>query len=461
MMDKMYGMSLPLPEDIEKKKWAGDISGAMAAIEARLENPDLPQMLRARLLAEKERLPILLSQYPYPRAQAEEKLRELVPDLGPGEFDRLEAQGMVDFLYLNGEKRYFVRFHRSLVNGLPSLAARTLNPPKAENPFLDEMIARMKRDGRLAKKIRLRCVTSLCDEAFLTGQTYLVHLPIPALCAQQREIKLMNYDPMPVLIGPENAEQRTIAFREKLSLNRSFQVEYEYIQETAYVDLMNGPRPAAPIYPSEPPPTPEDVAAQEPQILFTPYLKSLAAELAGGKTEPVAIARSFYDFITTKVTYAFVRDYLQLDRLAEYCALHLKGDCGLQALLFIVLCRIAGIPARWQSGLSIDKDGAGAHDWAQFYVEPYGWLFCDCSFGGSAWRAGSKERWDFYFGNLEPMRMVANRVFEAPLQPEKQFLRADPYDNQAGEVECESRFFSLREAYADTSVLSVEDWEPA
>ncbi len=47
-------------------------------------------------------------------------------------------------------------------------------------------------------------------------------------------------------------------------------------------------------------------------------------------------------------------EYFLLDDIAEYCAVNQKGDCGVQALLFITLCRIVGIPARWQSGLSVN-----------------------------------------------------------------------------------------------------------
>ena len=50
----------------------------------------------------------------------------------------------------------------------------------------------------------------------------------------------------------------------------------------------------------------------------------------------------------------FARDYFQIDDLGEYCAVNRKGDCeALQAPLFILLCRVSGNPARWQSGLSV------------------------------------------------------------------------------------------------------------
>ena len=46
---------MPLPEDILKRKWAGDLDGAIRAIDTRLAGW-LPDMLRARLECEKERI---------------------------------------------------------------------------------------------------------------------------------------------------------------------------------------------------------------------------------------------------------------------------------------------------------------------------------------------------------------------------------------------------------------------
>jgi len=77
--------------------------------------------------------------------------------------------------------------------------------------------------------------------------------------------------------------------------------------------------------------------------------------------------------------YSFVRKYSTIINIPEYAALNFKGDCGIQALLFITLCRCVKIPAKWQSGLAVTPYHVGCHDWAQFYVEPYGWLFADPS----------------------------------------------------------------------------------
>ena len=193
-----------------------------------------------------------------------------------------------------------------------------------------------------------------------------------------------------------------------------------------------------------------------PHIVFTPYIKALTEELTAGLDNPVQKARAIYDFITKKVKYSYMRDYFGLENIAESCARSFRGDCGVQALLYITLCRCASIPSRWQSCLNAAPDSVGAHDWAESYIAPYGWFFVDPSFGGGANRAGLEERRLFYFGNLDPFRMVANREFQAEFTPPKVHWRADPYDNQTGEVEYEDRGLRYEE-YVRRQVMV--EWE--
>ena len=424
----VQALSLPLPEDILKRKWAGDLDGAARAIDLRLAQAELPAMLHQRLLCEKERLRRLPTQYPWDRAQALAKLRELAPDVSEEAFDRLELEGRVDFIYLKGEKRYFVRFHRTLMKAL-ALDGQQPNPA---SPWLDPMIARIKREGELARRITLKTSLSLAADRFVPGE-YLAQLPFPAASAQQSGIRLLSGDPDGV--GTADAEARTAYWRRRLTQWQDFRLTYSYVSHIRYADPLHQPAPDAPLYPDALPMTEADLAEEPPYLRFTPYLRALAAELTAGETTPVGRAWRIYEFVTTKVKYSFMRDYFQIDDLGEYAAVNLKGDCGLQALLFIALCRIVGIPARWQSGLSIDEKHAGSHDWAQFYLDGWGWLFADPSYGGGAHRNGSAERHAFYFGNVDPMRMVANRRFQAPLTPAMHTLRVDPYDNQSGELE--------------------------
>ena len=447
-------LSMPLPEDILKRKWAGDIMGALEAVELRL-GTQLPDMLRDRLLVERERLRRLPTQYPWNRAQALEKLQSLVPDVTDQELEALEKAGLVDFIYLNGEKRYFVRFHKTLAK-YPDMQRRMGATVDGRSPWLDPMIEKIRRDGSLGYRITLKSSVYVDEDSFVPG-VYRAWLPFPAVSAQQSGIALVEGEPD--LIAPETAPARTAYWEKRMDTREKLEMTYRYNSVIRYADPLHAPAPARALYPAALPPCADDLAEDGVYIRFTPYLRALASQLAQGAQTPCEKAWRFYEFVTTQVKYSFMRDYFQIDDLGEYCAVNLKGDCGLQALLFIILCRIAGIPARWQSGMSIDSDYVGSHDWAQFYLDGWGWLFADPSYGGGAYRNGSATRHAFYFGNLDPMRMVANRVYQAPLTPEIGHFRVDPFDNQSGEIERVGAeiAFTGREVDGDAELVSMEE----
>lgn len=423
-------LSMPLPEDILKRKWAGDLDGAVKAIDMRLEK-ELPDMLRERLICERERIRRLPTQYPWNRAEALSKLREIVPSVTDEQFDTWELEGRIDFIYMNGEKRYFVRCHRSITKH-PDLVRQAGREVRAENDWLDPMIHEIKAKGSLAKRITLETSIYVEKEDFVPGE-YLAHLPFPLEQAQQGEITLLQGDPDGMASG--NAPARTVHWKRVLEQWHEFKIRYSYVSCIKYADPLHQPVPEAPLYPNMTPPCEADLAESGAFIRFTPYLRRLANTLTADAASPVEKAWRIYEFITTKVDYSFMRDYFQIDHLGEYCAVNLRGDCGLQALLFINLCRIAGIPARWQSGMAVEPSYTGSHDWAQFYLDGWGWLFADCSYGGSAYRYGANERHAFFFGNIDPMRMASTCAYQAPLTPEIDTLRVDPYDNQGGEME--------------------------
>ncbi len=453
MKHDIASLQVGLPEDILKKKWAGDITGALEAIRARL-NQNLPALLRSRLILEQAILPRMAREYPHSRERALSLMREMIPDFSQEEFDALERDNWIDFLYVDGEKRYFVRFHRTLLKVHPDIARRAGAPLTPSSPLLDGAIREMKEKGSLTYRFRIRGTLKIENEAFVPGEIYRVHLPLPIVSAQTEKAELVFCTPAPLFILPENHPQRTVCFEETLHENKPFVVEYAYDCAMRYVDLKKPPESSSPVYPRCPAPAAEDLSELPPHIVFTPYIKSLAAGILAGEETPLEKARKIYDFVTTKVTYSFMRSYLTLESHAEYAAVNLKGDCGLQALLFITLCRAAGIPARWQSGLAAEPTSIGSHDWAQFYVQPWGWLFCDCSYGGAAWRKGNMERWDFYFGNLDPYRMAANSAYQAEFDPSKRHLRIDPYDNQTGECEISVRGLEGREIDTDYEMVS-------
>ncbi len=211
-------------------------------------------------------------------------------------------------------------------------------------------------------------------------------------------------------VASANVSARTASWSS--SSERSFSVTYRYHIDAAYCDIYGG---ALPVHPCMDAPLPEDISEDRPHIAFTPYLRQLTDRVIDGLEDPLDRARAIYDYLTQYIDYRYQPPYLLLGSIADDCAHSLRGDCGVMALTFITMCRIAGVPARWQSGLYVAPDSVGPHDWAEFYTPQTGWLNADVSFGSSARRMGEEWRRRHYFGNLDPWRMVANNRFQASL----------------------------------------------
>ena len=441
--DPIQSLSVPLPADVRRLISAGRLQEARERIHfylERLNRADGPlsgerQLRKSRLELELARLSQLPFEYPYSFSEALSLIRSRIPDFSEEEFCALEREGRAEPVFLDGQKRYPGRFLDTLLAVDPVLAGRAdpqlVRDMEDRGRFRDRTIRLLKEEGLLRYRIHLKAGLRVKDEYFEPGKEYLVHLPVPKECDPVSGVRILNTGHRPAFLGPADAPARTVAFRETPKKNDTFWVEYEYDSTVRYIqpdpDRVSDRLPDF------------DTGQQPPHIRFTPYLRELTAEVVGQEHNPLKKARRIYDFITSQVTYSYMPEYFLLDDIAETCAVSRKGDCGVQALLFITMCRIARIPARWQSGLSVTPASVGPHDWAQFFIPPYGWLYADLSFGGSAFRAGQMERRDFYFGNLDPFRMVANTAFQAPLFPPKAGLRADPYDNQVGECEIDGK----------------------
>ena len=452
VLDNMKALEYPLPEDVEKAKWCGDFERAHRLIQQRLASGKLPFALRARLELEREILRRLPEDYCVSEEEGLRIIREHIPDFSEEELQALEDSSAIDWIYVNGRPHFCYRFYETLEKVYPDIARRAGLPPESESvekKLLDETILQMREKGYAGRHIRLRASLRLDDGAFRPGEPLRVHMPIPAPAVNMRNVKILSHSPGEACIAPETAGQRTICFTGAPQENRPFTVEYEYDCVAEYKAL--DPEKVSPIQPDF------DTQEQAPHIRFTPFIRALCKELAAGETNPLLVARRFYDYCTTVVTYSYMREYFTITQIPEYAALGQKGDCGVQALLFITLCRCAGIPARWQSGLFVTPYHQGCHDWAQFYVAPYGWLFADCSFGGSAYRAGSQLRHQHYFGNLDPFRMAANCQFQWEFDPPKEQLRLDPTDNQRGEAEYPGRGLSRKELEASWELLEMKE----
>lgn len=453
-MEQLLFSQFGLPEDIRRCKESGHFAEAIRLIDLRLSQPGLNDALRGSLLFQKRICQELPGEFPYSIPQALALIREKIPDFQEAELSRYLDQRRIRWIYADGEKRLFERFFDSLCKAVPDFARRagvalggveSAIEGSCGTKLLDSAIHTMKANGSLSNRIRIRASIGLESEHFTPGMFLRAHLPVPAACPQQSDILIERVFPENGTPGPENALQRTICWEGNWQKNPTFLVEYSYIHTARYTDAYHGSGIPG-VYNF-------DLQEQPPHLVFAPYIQQLCRELTGKLEDPLAKARAIYDFITQNMTYTYMPSYALLENMAEECARNYTGDCGIFALLMITLCRCAGIPAQWQSGLTAEPDFIGGHDWLRFYVSPFGWLYADPSYGVAAARCGNEERRQFYFGNLDPYRFVANSAFQAPLSPPKRYFRADPYDNQLGEIESDHRGFSLGESHRTKEIL--------
>ena len=485
--DALRQMAAGLPEDIARLKAAGYYQEAIGQIDALLaENwqqtqrggsraggpvnpmPAAPDALRASLEAQREILQRLPAEYPYDLPAALARVQAHIPDFTMEELQALLRENRIDWRFVEGQKHCAARFYETLVYTDAAFAARAGTPSDGSSlRYRRECAAAMRSRGGLAARIQIRAGVKASEAAFARAMAAAradgrsavrarVWLPLPAACPSQSEVELLGFSAQPTAIAPDHAPQRTAFWETELTENTAFTAEYRYVNTAPWHD------PMAPAVPAD---TAADAAFLDPaaclgeelpHIAFTPYLRALVAQLTADAATPAEKASRIYDYITLNVKYRFMPAYFVLDSIADNCARSRRGDCGVQALTFITMCRIAGIPAAWQSGLMAAPDDVGSHDWDLFWLDGQGWLYADCSFGGGAAGAGDEALRRHYFGNLDPGRMVANRAFQAPLTPAKQSWRADPYDNQTGEIELEGVGLSFDERDGEAVMVKYE-----
>lgn len=453
--DTLAFQNLGLPEDIARMKHHGDFKNAIRLIDLRLADGKTPQSLRYCLQIHREMMVRLTPEFPYSCEEALNIIRESIPDFTEEEFYRIIDERRIRWMYIDGEMKIFNRFFSSLCKAYSGFAQRAnVVLPGVESavggiPLLDYSMQTMKRKGKMSNRIRIRASMKVKEECFRPGMFIRAHLPVPSACEQQSDIRIERMYPENGSVAPEDSLHRAVCWEENMDQNHEFFVEYSYTHTAVYQDTNSMPGKEGKY----------DfcLEQQAPHIVFTPYIRALTAELTEGITDPLEKARCFYDFITKNMQYTFMPSYFLLENIPDTCAMNFNGDCGVFALLFLTLCRCAGIPAQWQSGFTAEPDFCGGHDWIRFYVEPYGWLYADCSYGVSANRNQNEERRQFYFGNLDPYRMVANSAFAAPFTVRKQHWRADPFDNQVGEIETDDHGLTFEEYTRFKEVISCEE----
>ena len=281
--DKLKYLNYDLPDDIRRMKLHGDYTGALKLIEHRLTDPATPDTLRGALEMQKIICNGLPAEFPYSRQDALNIIRENIPEFTDAEFDEYIMDRRIRWIYVNGEPRYFERFFSSLCKTAPGFANRagikmhgveSATSGSQEDSRLDICMNKMQSHGSMTNRIRIRATVKLKDEYFTPGMFIRAHLPIPANCQQQRDIRIEKIWPESGTIATEDAAQRTICWEENMEENHEFMVEYSYLHTAIYTDAYNGNGICGKYD--------FDLEEIAPHVVFTPYLKALCDELTKG-----------------------------------------------------------------------------------------------------------------------------------------------------------------------------------
>lgn len=434
-----------LPEDIQKLEMLGFFESARRKINEMLKK-DISLSLRKRLEYELERIERIFKDYNIPEQKALEEFKKTFPDLNEKKFYEWINKGYIDFICIEGKKFFFSRFIHNLLflckeeeckkkkEEMDKRSGRIASR-KALVDHITEILNSGKQGYIFPRTVRAKIKVSLKPGTVPEGEIVRCWLPFPQVNELQQSVKLISCYPKNYTLAPENYPQRTIYFEQKVKSSEplEFMVEFEYTVHAFHKKV--NPNEVKP-YDEESEIYQKYTREQLPHIPFTRFLKNLAREIVGDEENPYLKAKKIYDWLTKNLTYTYVAEYSTYECIPEFVARNLRGDCGFQALLFITLCRIVGVPSRWQSGWYANpaSKAPGPHDWAQFYIEPYGWLYADLSFG-RRWRELDPRIHEFYFGNIDSFRTVFNSDIMSEFEPAKKFIRSDPVDNQRGELE--------------------------
>ncbi len=426
--------------DIDRLIEIGNWRQATAAIERQLERPDLAFPQRANLRFQQERMARIRLDFYKTKAQVLHEAQQILPGLAPAMFDQWEKAGAVESFNIDGERWYFERAAGNLFRIQPPaqalLAARQsdVSPvPQHRLANLREILHRYDETGKTAntpQQWHVIYTLTVKPDAVPAGETIRAWLPFPQTGGRQTQVQLLTSDPPVFVRSPEDRALASIYLEKMARAGQptGFQIEFEYRTmgfhqpvDPQRVQALPANSPAA-----------KYLVERPPHIVFDESLCALSREIVAGETNAYRIARRIFQWVHTNIPWAGAREYSTLNSLPQYALEHRHGDCGIQTMLFISLCRLNGIPARWESGWTTGPD-RNMHDWCAVYLEPYGWLPVDVSYGLVP-SNDEREKW-FFLGGIDSYRLVVNTDYEQPLYPAKMHFRSEIVDFQRGEVE--------------------------
>lgn len=371
-------------------------------------------------------------------------INKYYPEAKENDLKKWEEDGSLEYKVIDGQKWYFSRAaynlfrinkdakkQKQLVDGIQ---------PDPLYVFLEEYIPEVLNESansyeNLVKPVvlNLNYTVTVKPDVVPPGEIIRCWLPYPREGhSRQTNIKLLGVNVDEYIIADNNNPQRTLYVEKTAQQGQptvfNMVLEVTMFSEVNFIepDLIKPYNKESGLYKTY-------TAERTPHIVFTDKIKDLSSKIVGNERNPYLTAKKIFTWISENIPWAGAREYSTIENISDYCVSRMHGDCGIKTLLFMTLCRYNGIPAKWQSGWMLHPGEVNLHDWSEIYLEGYGWVPVDQSFG----LIDSEENDEKYFflGNTDSYHLITNDDYSRPLFPAKIFPRSETVDFQRGELE--------------------------
>ncbi|MCR4437780.1 MAG: transglutaminase domain-containing protein [bacterium] len=438
------GVLAPFEAFIERGEFAKAQSEMRMAL---AQHPDMPALERLTLEFEIERLDRIRKDFCKTKEEVVDYIRLYIPTVGDADLEHWEKERSLECMIIDGQKWYFARAASNLfridkeARRIKEAYDRThgLLPKRGYSYEQDaaEIIHASETLGcRLVKPKRFRITYTIRvhPDAVPAGETIRAWLPFPREGnRRQRHIRIEQASPDTYIIADnERYPQRTVYMEQKAVAGQPTVFQYRF-SFTSYAEYNNIDPARVQPYDTSSALYKEHTREVPPHIVFTEELRAVSRRIVGNETNPYLKAKKIFAWVDEWVPWAGAREYSTVRNIPMYAYQERHGDCGMQTLLFMTLARMNGIPVHWQSGYEMMPGQESMHDWCEMYLEPYGWVLVDQSYGLKESK-DERVRW-FCLGNTDAYRWIVNDDFSQPLYPAKIYPRSETVDFQRGEVE--------------------------
>ncbi len=251
------------------------------------------------------------------------------------------------------------------------------------------------RDTRLKNEVEFKLTYDLSIQAIPSQLKFIA--PIPQTIPARQKISDIQYSPEPARLFEQNGvKYAEFAFTRPPSQLR-LQIK---VKATLFrYDLATVKKKQNEVEPNAPDLSPflkneKFIEKNNPQI------KEIAETIPDANQ--IELVRQIYDYVAHSMNYKY-----STHEAGALGALRKKeGACTDYCDLFVALCRAKNIPSRIVKGYISESLDSPKHAWAEVYLEKYGWVPFDLTYGDVEQSSIRNER----FENLRPIYVYLTNI---------------------------------------------------